>query len=156
MVFLILTHYKSGSLLTHGIATMDVAGSDLTQCFINVFNERGYSFNKSGTMDKIGKDIKEKLGYVAQDFEAEMRKIETLSKNYKLPDGKVITIGSEAFCCPEILFKPSLIGNESDGIDKLIHNSIMKCNKNIQYLLYNNIVFMWWYKHVEWISREIK
>ena len=61
--------------------------------------------------------LKFSLVYVAEDFEAEMTKVETscdIQKNYELPDGQVITIGNETFRCPEVLFKPSfiLIGKE--------------------------------------------
>ena len=64
------------------------------------------------------RDIKEQLAYTAESFEKEMKKAETSSdieKNYELPDGKVITIGNERFRCAQVLFKPSLIGKESEG-----------------------------------------
>src|SRR5690554_6685637 len=64
----------------------------------------------------------------------------SLEKNYKLPDGQVITIGNEQFRCPEALFQPSLMGMESVGIHELTHKSIIKCDVGIQKDLYGNIV----------------
>merc|ERR1712173_44230 len=55
-----------------------------------------------------------------------------VEKQYELPDGQVITVGAERFRCPEVLFKPSFIGKESDGIHTTTYDSIMKCDVDIQ------------------------
>ena len=102
---------------------------------MKILGEGGYSFTTSGE-GEIARDIKAKFARVSENCEASSDS----EKNYELEDGQIITIGNERFQSPQVLFKQQLTGKESEGIDKLTYDSIMKCDVDIKRDLYRNTV----------------
>ncbi|CAI9741785.1 Hypothetical predicted protein [Octopus vulgaris] len=126
-----------GSIKRDAAVQWDFGGVDMTDYLTSMLTERGYSFDSPSQTETV-RNIKEKCCYVALDFEQEMQT--AASEKYKLPDKRAITIGNERFQTPELLFQPGLIDKGSDGIHKLIYNSIIKCDRDIKKDMFANIV----------------
>lgn len=110
----------------------------------------GYAVHKNTLLERQGitigdheviREIKEKLCYIAQDFDRELEESkDSLRKDYTLPDGHKIMLGTELFCCTEILFRPSVIGSELLSVPQLVYQSICKSDIDLRRDMIRNIV----------------
>ncbi|EZG83581.1 actin [Gregarina niphandrodes] len=134
-----------GFAMPSSIRRLDLAGRDLTEVMQSLLTLAGYSFTSSAEFE-IVRDIKERLCYVADDFEAELERLNTaegfedINRQYELPDGNIIEVNRPRFECAEVLFNPSLVTKEMEGIHQEVYNSIGRCDIDTRSALYSNIV----------------
>ena len=88
-----------GYALTHAILRLDLATRYFTEYVMKTLKDHGHSFTNSAEREKT----------------------------YELPDGNIITIDSERFNCPEILFQPYFMGKKASNIHDTTFQLIMKC-----------------------------
>ncbi|NXN11011.1 ACL7A protein, partial [Indicator maculatus] len=114
-------------------------GLDIT-CFLRkLLNESGTVL--TGQQLDIVQDIKEKCCYTSLDFTEDLSlPVERQEMGYKLPDGRLLTVGKERFLCAEALFQPDLIGSQEPGLSQLALASLKKHEHDIIKAMMGNIL----------------
>jgi len=132
-----------GFSLVHSIERLDLAGRDLTTYMVRILRERLPINLDNSSGREIVRTMKENTCFVSQNYQKDLSNAEAsvdLPQDYELPDGKVVSIASERFRVPEVLFNPGMIGKEAPGIHQLIQDSISKSDIDLRRALYENIV----------------
>ncbi|CAI8015390.1 Actin (Fragment) [Geodia barretti] len=89
---------QEGKPLPHASLRLGYAGSQLTKFLMSMLNRIGHKFSIAQRKDV--REIKEKLCYVALDFQQAAASESNQGETYELPDGSLITIDDEQFRCP--------------------------------------------------------
>ena len=124
------------------VKRLNVAGRHITEYLIKLLLIRGYAFNSSADFETV-REIKEQLCYVSYDLKKDRKLAQettVVDKEYRLPDGNLISVGRERFEAPECLFNPMLIDVESVGITDLIYESICESPIDCQRKLVANVI----------------
>ena len=133
---------SDGNILKNSIERMDIAGRNITEYLCRLLQKKGYAFNSSADFDFV-RELKEKYCFISSDIDSD-RKLERETTFYNsfhlLPDETRIRISDEKFEAPEILFNPSLIGKEYDGIPIMLMRSINNSPMDCRTGLYKSIV----------------
>ncbi|KAJ7822506.1 actin 1 [Mycena olivaceomarginata] len=122
-------------VVPYAVLRLDIAGGEITELLGKALAER---YPAASATTAAARDFKEKLGYVALDFEREI--LTAVEASYELPDGQVITLGEERFRAPESLLQPALAGLNAIGIHEMAFTAISKCDLDIRSDLYRAVV----------------
>lgn len=143
-----LTPVYEGFLLPHAIQLLPVGGRTLTDVMFKKLVENGYLLHPIKDR-KLVEEIKEKMCKVSKealslrnnrgsDLQADVNVSET--RSFKSNTGRVFELGDEVEACPEVLFDPALVGEESKGIHELAVSSIMKCDIELRQELFSSVL----------------
>lgn len=131
-----------GHVIDHATIKLPFGGRDLIDFLTVMINERGYSYSLPSDLEII-RDLKEKLCYVALDYDEESFKAEKsgiFDVKYEISEFVSIVTGQERFKCPESLFQPKMIGKYCLSIQDAISTSICRCDNDIHQSMFDTVV----------------
>ncbi|XP_065113485.1 uncharacterized protein [Paramisgurnus dabryanus] len=130
-----------GYCLPHAVQRFNLAGADVTSQLQKLLLDQGVRMQTSAELE-IVREMKEKCCYVALDYESELRRGDTDSSelHYTLPDGRLVSLTTEPFRAPEILFRPELIGRDHYGMHESVFKSILQSDIDLRRSFVGNIV----------------
>ncbi|GLD65998.1 uncharacterized protein AKAME5_001743000 [Lates japonicus] len=130
-----------GYCLPHAVQRFPLAGADVTMQLKKLLQEQGVSMRTTAEME-IVREMKEKCCCVALNYEAELAQggASCREMHYTMPDGQIVTLSTERFRAPEIVFKPELIGQDHYGLHESIFKSILSSDIDLRRSFLGNIV----------------
>lgn len=129
-----------GYVLPHATLKLNTGGRHLTETLAERLSKSSLDSIALNERISVARYVKEKLSCAALTADRVAQTgVGLFEKTYSLPDHEDILVAKD-FHCAEALFRPSLAGEGSGGIQNLIHQSITKCDADIQKDLWSNIV----------------
>ncbi|TRZ00643.1 hypothetical protein DNTS_027223 [Danionella cerebrum] len=127
-----------GFAIPHSIMRVDIAGRDVSRYLRLLLRKEGYDFHTSAEFEVV-RTIKERACYLSLNPQKD-ETLETEKAQYTLPDGSTLDIGPARFRAPELLFRPDLVGDESEGIHEVLAFAIQRSDMDLRRTLFSNIV----------------
>uniref|UniRef100_A0A8C2BYA8 Si:ch211-241j12.3 n=1 Tax=Cyprinus carpio TaxID=7962 RepID=A0A8C2BYA8_CYPCA len=126
-----------GYCLPHAVQRFDLAGSHVTLQLQKLLLEQGVCMQTSAELE-IVREMKERCCCVALDYDAELKSASEV--HYTLPDGRIVSLASERFRAPEILFRPELIGRDHYGMHESVFRSILQSDIDLRRSFVGNVL----------------
>lgn len=128
-----------GYALPHSVTRSDVAGRDVSQHLQLLLRRSGLNFTTTAEADFV-KTMKEEACYVTPTGAVDSTMEKESKTQYQLPDGHAVTLSSQRYQAPELLFNPSVIGSEELGAADVLVSSILKSDLDLRSTLFSQIV----------------
>jgi actin-related protein/Ca2+-binding EF-hand superfamily protein len=129
-----------GTRLPHATLQLRVGAGNLNEFLARIITEHGNYFDPLVDVEKLDA-VKAALCYVSADPHRDGTKSElSQERSMHLKNGKKVTVGSEAWRCPEGMFQPSLMGLDIAGVHENVYNAIQKCPVDVRNELFGHIV----------------
>ncbi|MFE9500816.1 hypothetical protein [Streptomyces collinus] len=126
-----------GKAMDRPVRRSVVAGRTVTAVMGKRLADEGIDLSAA---KEIVRDVVEKFGYVAGDYEKEKaRSAMEVLKIYELPGGEVIEVVQARFEAPEALFEPDRFGLKAKGMQELLLAVVEGSNADIRAELYANV-----------------
>lgn len=128
-----------GFALPHSVTRSDVAGRDVTRQLQLLLRRSGLPFTTTAEADLV-KSLKEEVCYCTPNPTNDETAEKDSRTQYQLPDGQAITLSSERYQAPNVLFDPFLVGSEEAGVADVLVSSIMKSDLDLRSKLFSQVV----------------
>jgi len=128
-----------GFALPHSVTRSDIAGRDVTRQMQLQLRRSGLTFTTTAEADLV-KTMKEESCFVTRTPLVDGSTEKDARTQYTLPDGQVISLSTERYQAPNILFDPSLIGSEEAGVADVLVDSIMKSDIDLRSTFFSQVV----------------
>eukprot|EP00730_Choanoeca_flexa_P001596 TRINITY_DN10703_c0_g1_i1.p1 TRINITY_DN10703_c0_g1~~TRINITY_DN10703_c0_g1_i1.p1 ORF type:complete len:1108 (+),score=353.02 TRINITY_DN10703_c0_g1_i1:158-3325(+) len=137
----------SGYVIEKGVTKMRTGGGRVSEALTRMMSEAGHRFF-SPVEHYVGRYVKERLAYVANDYQEALKfeeegKIEAGHvdvRRFAMPDQtKTFSLTGQRFRCTEGLFQPHLWGKDTPGLHELVHKAIMATAIDMRKTMSRNI-----------------